>query len=785
MLETKLKNLAVLCLVLGLTLSVPAANYNWTGGNADANGLGYWDDPGNWDTYPTASDQAFLQVPNSTVVVDDYDPNIPKVCSNLILARTSPADDNITLWVKTFDGSGPGGVFSTGVIKMAQAGAQNTKIIVDAGELNVANLRTLQLGNSTGGSCFITVNGGVLNAGKLSLTEQALETQAALTVNGGLANVTGDLVMGAPPAVAHINLNGGELRVGGNFVVTDALVLDITDGVFVLEGDQSALIGQLVSRGQLTIAGNSAHRGGLFTTYNADAGTTTVTADPSLANPNNAYTPVPLNASVDVAPETATLSWSAGDSTAVAGGHDVYFSTDASAVESDGTDNALGAYLGRFDTAEAAVPEELMLSQTYYWRVDQIAEDASVYKGSVWSFTVSESVLVDDFESYDSLEPNEIWATWKDGVDVADNGIRVGHWDAPYVETTIVKQDTQSMPLFYDNNDVVLNSEAKRTFVGAQDWTDYGVKSLSLLFRGDPNNMFETVYIKINDVKIAYPLLATHLQFAQWKPWIIDLKDVDTDLTSVTSLAIGVDGAGSGVIYIDDIRLYGQEAQLMPASGVEPDSTALVAHYLFDGNAEDSSGNGHHGTVVDGTANWIDGVFDGALDFSQMFGLNCGDFDPTGGTGKFTVTLWCYWQGGLIQHLVTKSAGWGADTMMFQIELKGSDSWVAEQDQNRLNLAYQGATQAGFDRVPTHEWVHLAMTFDGTQATGYLNGIDSVGPKVTGIGPNVTAPVILGATETGGRILQGLMDDVRIYSYPLTPAEVIGTIGVDLGFKPF
>ena len=178
-------------------------------------------------------------------------------------------------------------------------------------------------------------------------------------------------------------------------------------------------------------------------------------------------------------------------------------------------------------------------------------------------------------------------------------------------------------------------------------------------------------------------------------------------------------------------------------------------------------------------------ILDGALDFSQMSGLDCGDFDPTGGTGKFTVALWCYWEGGPIQHLVTKSAGWGADTMMFQIELKGSDAWIDEQARNRLNLAYQGAAQAGFDQVTPHGWVHLALTFDGTQATGYLNGIDSFGPKATGIGPNVAVPVILGATELGERILQGLMDDVRIYNYALTPAEVIGTIGVDLGYKPF
>ena len=209
-----------------------------------------------------------------------------------------------------------------------------------------------------------------------------------------------------------------------------------------------------------------------------------------------------------------------------------------------------------------------------------------------------------------------------------------------------------------------------------------------------------------------------------------------------------------------------------------------MAHYLFDGNAEDSSGNGHHGTIL-GTANWVESVFDGALDFSNTTGVDCGDFDPTAGTGKFTLTLWCYWEGDLIQHLVTKSAGWGSDTMMFQIEIKGTDAWVAPEDRNRLNLAYQATAQAAFDPVPAHEWVHLALTFDGEQATGYLNGIDSVGPKPTGIGPNVTAPVILGATETGGRILQGLMDDVRIYSYPLTPEEIIGTIGVDLGYKPF
>ncbi|MCP4450940.1 MAG: LamG domain-containing protein [Planctomycetes bacterium] len=776
MLGQNTKHLAIIALVLSLAMAASAANVDWTGANADANGLGYWDSAGNWstDALPTSGDKAKIESKNDTVVVDDYDPNTLKECDVLVMSWGNWGQ-NETLWLRSYDGTGPGPVFNCRLVQMSSKGGINSRIVIDDGEFNAS--ARIRIGNAAAAdtdpnnSATIVVNGGTLNADRLSLTEKAFASKGTLIVNGGQVNVPNYLHMGQHPAVAEIFLNGGTLSVG-ELRATDSLVLDISEGTLILEDDQTALIDQLVSSGQLTIDGSSAQRGGLFISYDADAGTTTVTADPSLANPDKAWGSVPAHGLIDVAPETATLSWSAGDATAAAGGHVLYFGTDANAVENGSSGTTL-------DTAEAAVPEEFLLGQTYYWRVDQIAEDATVTKGSVWSLTVSESLLVDDFEPYDNQDPNRIFDTWKDGHEIDDNGMRVGYFDPNFAETVIVKQGSQSMPLAYDNSGVVVNAEAKRTFASAQDWTLHGIQSLSLMFRGEPGNTFGEVYVKINDTKIAYPLLASHMQFAQWKPWIIDLNDVATDLTNVTSLAIGVDGAGSGTLYIDDIRLYGQEAQLMPASdsGVEPDSSALVAHYLFDGNAEDSSGNGHHGTVL-GTASWGDGIFDGALDFSQTTGVDCGDFDPTGGTGKFTVALWCYYAGGPIQHLVTKSAGWGADTMMFQVELKGGDD-------STLNLAYAGEDQAGFDRVPAHEWVHLAMTFDGTQATGYLNGIDSFGPKATGIGSNVAASVILGATHKADRILQGLMDDVRIYSYPLTPAEVIGTIGVDLGFKPF
>jgi hypothetical protein len=382
MLETKWKNLAALCLVFGLTLSASAANYNWTGTNADASGLGYWDDPGNWDTYPTASDQAFLQVANSTVVVDDFDDvNYPaKECTTLILARTSPADDNITLWVNSYDGSGPGGVFKTNVVKMAQAGAQNTQIMVDAGEFNCSNLRTLQLDSSAGGSCFITVNGGVLNAGKLSLTERALEGQATLTVNGGLVNVTGDLVMGAPPAAAYINLNGGTLTVGGNFEPTNALSMDITAGTLILDGNDVAAVQGYIDNGWITAYGS----------ITASYGTGTVLVETVeevegslIVKGLHPFNPVPEDGGVTL-PGTVTLEWTVDAGTLV----DVWFGTKAD--RSDFT-----KIVDKQAVTSKAVAT--VAKQQYFWAVDTyLPGEAAPEIGIVFGFTADNQAPVVD-----------------------------------------------------------------------------------------------------------------------------------------------------------------------------------------------------------------------------------------------------------------------------------------------------------------------------------------------------------------------------------------------------
>jgi hypothetical protein len=224
--------------------------------------------------------------------------------------------------------------------------------------------------------------------------------------------------------------------------------------------------------------------------------------------------------------------------------------------------------------------------------------------------------------------------------------------------------------------------------------------------------------------------------------------------------------------------------------GVVPTRVAdadLVGWWRFNEGsgdmANDSSGNGHHGTLL-GTPEWVAGPegFGGALAFNPdvCVGVDCGVFDPTNGTGQFTVALWAYWDGtGTFMHFLTKSAGWGADTMMFQIELWGALTNPAEID--RLGLSYQGnissyTSSSGstpFSIMPKNEWVHLAFTFGGSHATVYVNGVDEEGPKPFSIGPDVDTPVYIGVSHPAeGRTFHGSLDEVRIYDKALTAEEI-------------
>jgi len=212
-------------------------------------------------------------------------------------------------------------------------------------------------------------------------------------------------------------------------------------------------------------------------------------------DPLVAWNPSPANGSTPDIDSALPLSWSAGDNVAQ---HDVYFSTDRNAVADAGESDATGVYRGRQAGTNYTPPEGVLWGGgPYYWRIDEINTDATVSKGRIWSFTVVDFILVDNFESYDAGD-NQIWYAWHDGLGYgapgtppyfAGNGTGAAVGDETtrsFTEETIVHGGKQAMPLSYDNNKqgFAKYSEAERTLTAPRDWTKHSIAELSIWFRG-------------------------------------------------------------------------------------------------------------------------------------------------------------------------------------------------------------------------------------------------------------------------------------------------------------
>jgi hypothetical protein len=281
----------------------------------------------------------------------------------------------------------------------------------------------------------------------------------------------------------------------------------------------------------------------------------------SFTTPGAVGDPQPANGAVDVQ-MSETLSWTAAETAA---SHELYFGADADAVGSATT--ASPEYIGpRALGAESYDPGGLGWDSSYAWRVDEVYPTETV-KGLVWSFATADFLLVEDFESYNDVDPpddasNRIFDKWLDGFGTTTNGALVGNDLPPYAEQSTVHGGAQSMPYLYDNANKT--SEATLTLVHPRDWTEAGVTKLSLWFRGASANAAERMFVALGNAAVYHDDPAV-TQITGWNEWVIDLSafgGFSVDLTNVNSITIGFGTKGSpaaggtGQMYFDDVRLY-------------------------------------------------------------------------------------------------------------------------------------------------------------------------------------------------------------------------------------
>jgi hypothetical protein len=195
-------------------------------------------------------------------------------------------------------------------------------------------------------------------------------------------------------------------------------------------------------------------------------------------------------------------------------------------------------------------------------------------------------------------------------------------------------------------------------------------------------------------------------------------------------------------------------------------SAAIVAHYQFDGNANDSSGNNLHGTAYGGPS-YVAGVFGQALNLDGINDyVDCGNSPLFNITSKITLAAW----------VKTNDSGNGEHNDYI---VKGDHSYG-------LKHYFDGSIQlftfdaGGWHSVETPVgasfngvWHHIAGTYDGSSFKLYIDGTLRKTVLYAGSIASSTYSLNIGRNaEIPTRLYNGLIDDVRIYSHALSAAEI-------------
>jgi hypothetical protein len=197
----------------------------------------------------------------------------------------------------------------------------------------------------------------------------------------------------------------------------------------------------------------------------------------------------------------------------------------------------------------------------------------------------------------------------------------------------------------------------------------------------------------------------------------------------------------------------------MQVQGPEP-----LAYYKLDGDATDSSGNGHNGTEY-GSPGYVAGVIGQAIDLDGI-----SDYVDTGYTTdlpKWTIAAW-----------VTSPAAPAAAAPSGPVhrEKNYQINW------NHVDPVFRGAAgvevggtwyAASFGTLNANTWYHLAATYDGNVLRAYKDGnLITSNPAPSGNPTPETASLKLGRHALSPQFFAGSFDEVRIYNRALSKEQI-------------
>lgn len=383
---------------------------------------------------------------------------------------------------------------------------------------------------------------------------------------------------------------------------------------------------------------------------------------------------------------------------------------------------------------------------TYYYRFEGTDGAGGSWPNPIQSFTTSFFVSVEEFEN--GLTDSNRGTTWTGSVALGE-------------DPNVVYRGGAYLQLDYANG----TSNATATFDRAHDWEDANIDVLTLFVRGIATNANAIVSVILEDAAGATATLAGTVNVTNEDPWQainLYLADFSIDLAVIKKLTIAVTSAGSGTLYVDDIRLY--------APVDETELLGFMVRYSFDVDGSDASPSGLDLTLKPGdggaAAGDADAVIGGSLRLIATNadrtngGMAQRENATLGASTGVTISIWTKEDG-------TMDTGWaglfleGIDRDPLNVPKNTPINLFRAYNSNTEHLRWQTVTdplgtppQSGADRlwyingkdgpdVRDEKWHHIAVTYDAND--GYRLFVDGF-LRTEAAGTGLIVPEIIDST---------------------------------------
>ncbi|MBU0679631.1 MAG: hypothetical protein KJ626_16130 [Verrucomicrobia bacterium] len=198
----------------------------------------------------------------------------------------------------------------------------------------------------------------------------------------------------------------------------------------------------------------------------------------------------------------------------------------------------------------------------------------------------------------------------------------------------------------------------------------------------------------------------------------------------------------------------------------------ILAYYSFDGISLGADSSANNVDAQNSGCSPAQGVIGRAAQFSGKSSLTVDAFRNYRWGNDFSVSFW-----------FKRTGGWGRYMGVINNGQHPDCTWEFRLGREKAGGAlycgvgsYTDPSLSDFRNMlaPPEQWNHVAMSYDGTNLTVFLNGAKQEGRKKDE-GPiiSTSSPLIMGLGRKGfGEDFDGLLDEVRLYGRTLNEEEM-------------